>query len=125
MKTTFTTKWRKSKQPRKQRKYNANAPKHLKGKLLTAKLSKTLIEKHKIKRTRIRKDDKVKVLRGNFKGKEGKVEQVKLKTSRVMITGIEINKKDGSKARPMIHASNLSITELNTNDKKRLKEAKK
>jgi len=121
MKKKFSTKWKRSKQLRKQRKYRYNAPIHIKGKFLHAHLSKELAKKYGIRTIRVRVGDKVKIMRGRFRGKEGKVESVDLKKSKVVITGVEISKMDGSKSRPMIHASNLLITELNLDDKKRLK----
>ena len=63
--------------------------------------------------------DKVKVMTGQYKGKEAKVEAVDIHSGKIMLTGIEISKKDGSKARPMIHASNIMITEAKVDDKKR------
>ncbi|MFH0870821.1 MAG: 50S ribosomal protein L24 [archaeon] len=120
MKKEFSTKWKASKQPRKQRKYNYNAPLHLKAKSLNAHLSKELSQKHKIKRIRVRAGDKVKVMRGKYKGKEGKVDVVLTKKSCLFITGIEISKKDGSKAKVPIHASNVMIIDFSTEDKKRL-----
>jgi large subunit ribosomal protein L24 len=125
MKKTFSAKWKGSKQPRKQRKYQHNAPPHIRGDFLNAHLSKDLAKKQGIRRIRIRVGDKVKVLRGSFKGKENKVEMINIKTSKVMISGIEISKKDGSKSRPLIHASNLLITDLNLDDKKRFDRFKK
>ena len=121
MKKVFSTKWKRSKQPRKQRKYRYNAPLHIRGKFIKVPLSKELVQKHGLKRIRLRVGDKVKVRKGKFKEKEGKVEIVDLKKSRVLITGIEVSKMDGSKSRPPIHVSNLLITELNLDDKKRLK----
>ncbi|MBN2052185.1 50S ribosomal protein L24 [Candidatus Woesearchaeota archaeon] len=125
MKKTFSINWKASKQPRKQRKYQHNAPKHIKGSFLNVHLSKELAKKHGIKRIRVRVGDKVKIMRGSFRGKENKVENVNLKKSKVMISGIEISKKDGSKSRPLVHASNLIITELSTDDKERLKTREK
>ena len=121
MKKKFSTKWNKSKQPRKQRKYRHNAPLHIRGKFIRAPVSKDLSKKHNVKKVRVKAGDKVKVLRGKFRKKEGKIESIDLKTSRVMVAGIEISKKDGSKSRPLIHASNLVVTDLNIDDKKRLK----
>lgn len=121
MKKKFSTKWKASKQPRKQRKYRHKAPLHIRNKFLNAHLSKELAKKHGKKTVRVKTGDKVKVLRGKFKAKEGKIESVELKKSKAVITGIEILKKDGSKSRPMIHASNLLIIELNMDDKKRMK----
>ncbi len=121
MKKKFSTRWMSSKQPRKQRKYRHNAPLHIRGKFLGVHLSKEVAKKHGLKRIRVRVGDKVKVMRGKFKGKEGKIDLVDLKKSKGVITGIEVSKKDGSKSKPMIHISNLLITELNLEDKKRLK----
>lgn len=119
MKKEFSTKWKASKQPRKQRKYSYNAPLHLKAKSLNVHLSKELSQKHKVKRIRVRSGDKVKVLVGKYKGKEGKVDVVNTKESRLSITGIEISKKDGSKVKVLIHASNVMIIDISTDDKKR------
>ncbi len=121
MKKRFSTAWKASKKPSKQRKYKINAPKHTKNKLMAAHLSKELKAKHGKRSMTLKKGDKVKVLRGQFKGKNGKIERVDTKKSRVYITGIETMKKDGSKALYPIHASNLIIEELNLEDKKRAK----
>lgn len=69
----------------------------------------------------IRRGDKVKIMRGQFKKKTGKIERVDLKKSRVYITGIEVIKKDGTKTLYPIHPSNLIITDLYLDDKKRVK----
>ena len=119
MKTKFSKPWKSSKQPRKQRKYRYNAPLHIKNTFMAAHLSKELKEKHKKRNVGIRKGDKVKILRGQFKGKEGKVDRIDLKKTKVYITGIEVMKKDGTKALYPIHPSNLLILELNIDDKKR------
>jgi large subunit ribosomal protein L24 len=121
MKKGFSTAWKASKKPSKQRKYKNNAPKHTKNKLMAAHLSKELKAKHGKRSMTLKKGDKVKALRGQFKGKNGKIERVDTKKSRVYITGIETMKKDGSKALYPIHASNLIIEELNLEDKKRAK----
>lgn len=119
MKRKFSRYWKKSKQPRKQRKYRHNAPLHIKHKFLAAHLSKELKNKYERRAIPLRKDDKVKVMRGQFKGKIGKIRSVNLKKSRVYIEGVEIIKKEGSKVFCPINASNLMILELNLDDKKR------
>ncbi len=117
---SWSRSWKSSKQPRKQRTYTAQAPLHRKSKLLGSHVSKELKEKHKLRSIRLIKGDKVKVLRGTFKGKTGKVERVDLGKSKAYITGIEFVKRDGSKALYPIHTSNVLIQDLNTGDKKRL-----
>lgn len=116
--------WRKSVKPRKQRLFTRNAPLHIKNKFLGCHLSKELREKHNFRSVRVKKGDKIKVLRGQFKGKLGTVERISIKKCRVFITGIETLKKDGSKSLYPLHPSNLIITELNKSDRFRLGEKK-
>ena len=111
--------WIRSKQPRKQRKYRYNATKQVKGKFLSAHLNKPLREKYQRRSLRLRKGDKVKIMRGQFKKKTGKVARVDLKQTRIYIEGIEMVKKDGSKIPYPIHPSNLLIENLVLEDKQR------
>ncbi len=116
----FSTKWIGSKKPKKQRKYVAKAPLHRKRKLLSVNLSKELREKHNTRNIEIRKDDKVKIMRGKYKGKEGKIILVKTKLLKIYIEGIQTKKQDGSKVNVPLRASNLQIVELYLDDKKRM-----
>ncbi len=88
---------------------------------MRAHLSKELSKKYSRRSLGLKKGDKVKIMRGQFKGKIEKVEKVDLKENYVYITGIEITKKDGTKAFYPLQPSNLMITELNLDDKKRQK----
>ena len=119
MKKLFSKVWKSSKQPRKQRKYQANAPSHIKGKMIHSHLSKELREKHGHRSTRVKKGDKVKIMTGGFRGKTGTIERVDTKNFKVFISKVEYTKKDGSKTMYPIHVSNVMITELNMNDKRR------
>lgn len=119
MKTAFSKQWKSSRQPRKQRKYAAQAPLHIKGRLLHAHLSKELREKHGTRAVRIKKGDKIKVSRGMFGGKTGTVESVNTKEQRIYASNIEYTKKDGAKTKYPLHVSNVIITGLNLEDKKR------
>ena len=119
MKSKFSASWVKSKQPRKQRKYRLNAPIHIRGKFLGAHLSKDLRAKYNTRSVRVAKGDKVKIMKGSFKKKEGKVDRVNTKNGRVYVIGVEIIKRDGSKAFVPVNASNLMIIDLNLNDKRR------
>lgn len=113
MKKEFSNKWIASKQPRKQRKYRANAPLHLKKKFVSVNLSKELRKKHGKRNIVVKKDDTVKIMNGKFKGKSGKITKVLLKISKVMIEGIQATKQDGSKVGIRLQPSNLQITALN------------
>ena len=121
MKTKFSSSWKKSKQPRKQRKYRYNAPLHVKQKFVSTHLSKDLRKKYKKRNVNLRKGDSVKVMRGQFKNKSGKVDEVDVKKTSVYVDGIETVKRDGTKSRYPIHPSNLIITEVNLEDKMRNK----
>ncbi len=119
MKQEWSSAWKASKQPRKQRKYRANAPLHLRRKFLAAHLSKELRMKYSRRAVPVRAGDKVKILIGTYRGRSGKVDRIDTKRGKVYVTGIEVIKKDGSKATPPVEPSNLLIVELNAGDKKR------
>jgi len=121
MKKKFSTAWKSSKQPSKQRKYLANAPLHIKKKFVSVNLSKELRKKYEKRNISIRKGDIAKIMRGKFKGKKGKIIEVKLKTSKIAMEGIQIKKQDGSKVNVKMQPSNLQIIELNLEDRKRNK----
>jgi len=116
----FSKHWKSSSKPRKKRNYAKNAPLHMKKKLLSVHLSKELRQKYGKRNVPVRTGDKVKVLVGQFKKKEGKVEMVDYKNIKVKITGIEHTKMDGKKVPSLIHPSNLMITALNLDDKRRV-----
>ncbi|OGJ13069.1 50S ribosomal protein L24 [Candidatus Pacearchaeota archaeon RBG_19FT_COMBO_34_9] len=127
MKNKFSKHWKSSKRPSKQRKYTANAPLHIKKKLLSANLSKELRKKYGRRNIPARKGDTVRIMTGKLRKKQGKIIRINTKKSRVEIEGIQIKKQDGSKVNVKLHPSNLQIIELNLDDKKRIqiKEAKK
>lgn len=112
MKKEFSTHWKGSKQPRKQRKYLANAPLHLRKKFVSINLSKELRKKVGKRNIPAKKGDKVKVFSGKFKGKTGKILIVNLKTSKIIVEDIQVKKQDGSKASVKLQPSNLQIIEL-------------
>lgn len=115
----FSKSWKSSSKPKKQRKYAAQAPLHIKGKMLAAHLSKELKEKYNKRSLRVIKGDKVKVMTGSFKGKIGIVEKVHVKIQKIEIAGVEYTKKDGEKSKYPTNVTNVMITELNLNDKRR------
>lgn len=119
MNKAFSKSWKSSIQPDKQRKFVYNAPYHIRGSLMSSSLSKELKKEYKKRSMRLRKGDKVKVMRGQFKGTEGKVEKVDMKNYRVTVENVEITKKDGTKTFYPLHPSKLMIKELYKEDKKR------
>lgn len=125
----FSKHWKSSKNARKQRKYARNAPLHLKKKFMSCNLSKELRDKHGMRNIPLRKGDKVKVMVGQFKNLNGKVNDIDRKKIRAYVEGAEFVKKDGTKRFYPMHPSNLQIIELMLDDKKRktgkIKENKK
>ena len=119
MKKEFSKAWIGSRQTRKQRKYRANAGTNTKRKLMSANLSEELKKKYQRKSFTVRTGDKVKVMAGEFKGKEGKLSLVDMRKMKVAIEGIQLTKKDGTKINSMFDSSKLQIQELNLTDKKR------
>ncbi len=117
----FSIKWVSSKQPRKQRKYRANAPTHVRRKMVSAHLDKTLKAQYKKRSMPVRKDDEVKVMRGAYKGKRGKVTRVNLKKLKVYVDNVKIKKVSGQEVEVAIDSSNLVITKLGADDVRRRK----
>lgn len=115
------TRLTKSKQPRKQRKAYFNAPLHARQKLMSAPLSPELREKYGVRSLPIRVGDKVRVMRGDFKGHEGKVVKIDLKRYRIYVDGVVIKKATGDTVFRPLHPSKVMIIELNLEDEWRKK----
>ena len=111
----------KSKKPRKQRKALYQAPLHKRQKLVSAHLSKELRAQFKKRSLPIKSGDEIKIMRGAFKGKTGKVADVDLKKMKVYIEGITRKKSDGKEVKIPFHPSNLLIVKAELSDKKRQK----
>jgi len=90
-------------------------------KFVSVNLSKELRKKYSKRNIPLRKEDRVKIMRGRFKKKIGKVLEIKLKTGKIYIEGMQVKKQEGSKVNVPLRASNLQIIELNLDDKKRIK----
>ncbi|MBT3298589.1 50S ribosomal protein L24 [archaeon] len=106
-------------QARKQRKARYGADLHQMQKFMHVHLSKELRDKYGKRNVQLRKGDKIKILRGQFKSKEVTVEKIDLKRQIVTLTGLEFVKKDGSKVNRPFKPSNLMIINLELSDKKR------
>jgi len=121
MKKEFTTAWRESKQPRKQRKYLHNMPNHLRQRMMSATLDKDLRKKYGRRSLEIKKGDEVLIMRGKFAKKTGKVVEVNVKYQKVAVENIQNTKRDGSKVHVWFHPSKLKLKVLNLDDKMRIK----
>lgn len=106
-----------SAKPSKQRKRLYNAPYHLRGKIMSAHLSDDLRKTYEARSLPIRTGDVVRVMRGDYKGIEGKVTKVDRKKYRIYIEGITRQRVDGTTVPVPIHPSNVEIIKLNLDDK--------
>lgn len=89
-------------------------------KQLGSQLSEDLRKKYGKKSVRVIEGDSIKIVRGEFKGVDGKISKVSTKKSSVAIEGVKKEKTKGDKFDVYIHTSNLVVTGLNTNDKWRI-----
>jgi large subunit ribosomal protein L24 len=99
--------------------------KHKRDKLLGANLSENLREQRSRRSMRVIKGDTVRILRGEYVGIEGKVEKVNTEKSTLSIEGVQREKIRGGNVKVQIHASNVQIISLNTDDEYRMKGTKK
>ncbi|HEU4468433.1 MAG TPA: 50S ribosomal protein L24 [Nitrososphaeraceae archaeon] len=95
--------------------------KHKRDKFLGANLSVSLREQHNKRSMRVIKGDTVRILRGEYVGIEGKVEKVNTVRSTLSIEGVQREKIRGGNVKVQVHASNVQIISLNTDDDYRLK----
>jgi large subunit ribosomal protein L24 len=108
-----------SSKPRKQRKWLFEMPLGSRQNMVASTLSEELRTKYKRRSVQVRKGDKVKVMRGDFKGTVGEVTKVVLKDMVITIQGINLKKADGTEVPRPIAPSNVMITELFTEDPER------
>jgi large subunit ribosomal protein L24 len=91
-----------------------------KSKQVSSPLSKDLKKKYSKNSVRIIEGDSVKIVRGEFKGVDGKVASISVDKSSIAIEGVKKEKTKGDKFDVYIHSSNVVVTGLNTDDKWRM-----
>ncbi|MDH3395221.1 MAG: 50S ribosomal protein L24 [Nitrosopumilus sp.] len=89
-------------------------------KQLGSALSKDLHKKYGKRSVRVIEGDSVTIVRGEFKGVDGKVAKTSKPKSSVAIEGVKKEKTKGDKFDVYIHTSNLVVTSLSTDDKWRI-----
>lgn len=97
-----------------------NATFHTRSKQLGSQLSEDLRKKYGKRSVRVIEGDSIKIVRGEFKGVDGKISRVSTKKSSVAVEGVKKEKTKGDKFDVYIHTSNLLVTGLNTEDKWRI-----
>ena len=94
-------------------------PKHKRDKILGAVLEDGLRKQYGKKRIRVTKGDSVRVIRGEYKGVEGKVDKVDTQHATFHIEGIQREKIRGGQVKVPIHSSKVMVIALNLDDKYR------
>ena len=88
----------------------------IRSKQISGSLSKELRKKYGKRSIRINVDDTVRIIRGEYKGIDGKVTKISTEKSGVAIEGIKKEKLKGEKIDVYIPSSNVLIIGLNTDD---------
>jgi large subunit ribosomal protein L24 len=84
--------------------------------ILGANITKNLKNQYSKRSLRVIKGDTVRILRGEYKGIEGKIEKVNTKRGTVSIEGVQREKIKGGNVKVQIHASNVQIISLEMGD---------
>ena len=107
----------KTKSPSKQRKRLYTAPYHSRSHIFSAHLSSELRGSHNSRTMPVKKGDTIRVLRGDYKGFEGKILRVNRKGYRIIVDGINREKADGTSIPVAIHPSKVEVIRLDLDDK--------
>ncbi len=91
-------------------------PKHQRDKMVGAVLEESLRKQYGRKNIRVVKGDSIRVMRGEYKGVEGKVEKVNTEHATLHIEGIQREKIRGGQVKVPIHSSNVMVISLNLDD---------
>jgi large subunit ribosomal protein L26e len=97
---------------RKSRKAHFSAPSSVRRILMSAALSSDLKNKYNVRSVPVRKDDEVQVVRGTYKGREGKVVQVYRRKWVIHVERITREKVNGSTVNVGIDPSKVIITKF-------------
>merc|ERR1711967_58038 len=110
---------------RKSRKAHFSAPSNIRRIIMSSALSNELRSKYHVRSMPVRKDDEVSVVRGTYKGREGKVIQCYRKKWVIHIERMTREKASGATVQVGIHPSKCVITKLKLDkDRKAILERK-
>ncbi|KAF8623519.1 hypothetical protein AX15_006296 [Amanita polypyramis BW_CC] len=97
---------------RKCRKAHFTAPSSVRRKIMSSSLSKELRSKYNCRSLPIRKDDEVRIVRGKYKGRDGKVTQVYRKKWVIHVDRVQRDKSNGASVPIGIHPSKVVIVNI-------------
>jgi large subunit ribosomal protein L24 len=105
-----------SSQPRKQRLARLTAPHHTARKQMASHLSEELLLKYNRRNLTVILGDEVRVMRGDHRGKTGKVVEINATDRKVNVEGVTNKKADGTEVPLPVDPSNLVLIRLNLED---------
>ena len=97
---------------RKSRKNYFNAPIHIKAKQVSAHVNEEVKKELKTRSTKIKKGYRVKIMRGKFKGTEGKIIKVSHVNRAIYVEGVTRPNARGDDKPLKLHPSNVIIIAL-------------
>jgi large subunit ribosomal protein L24 len=86
---------------------------------ICSSLKDNLRQQYRTRSIRVVKGDSIRVMRGEYAGVEGKIEKVNTERGTLSIEGIQREKVRGGNVKVQIHASNVLVTSLHLDDKRR------
>ncbi|MFB6265763.1 MAG: 50S ribosomal protein L24 [Candidatus Nanohaloarchaea archaeon] len=120
MSKQWSPEWKSSKNPSKQRKYRENPPHHQRKKFLNARLAEDLQDKVGTGSIPVREGDRVEIMRGDFRGSAGEVEDIDTEEKKIYVEGVDRETVSGSETAVPVRPSNLEIQALELEDERRL-----
>ena len=108
-----------SKKPSKERKALYEMPMHSASKQVAAHLDEKLQKEFCSRSLTVRKGDTVKIMRGAFKKREGKITLVDRKSRKIYVEKVTTKKSSGEERQVPIDASKVLLIEIERSDKKR------
>ena len=91
-----------------------------KSKQVSSPLSTELKKKFSKKSVRVVEGDSIKIVRGEFKGVDGKIGKISIQKNSLAVEGVKKEKTKGEKFDVYVHSSNVIVTGLNSDDKWRV-----
>lgn len=93
--------------------------KHQRDRMVGATLADNLRQQYSRRSVRVIEGDSIRVMRGEYKGVEGKVERVNTENGTLEIEGVQREKVKGGQVKVPIHSSKVMVTNLKMDDKYR------
>lgn len=116
----WSSSWKSSEDPSKQRKYRRNAPKHVEQKLVSANVHPELRDELDTRSIRVRTGDQIEVMRGDHSGKEGIVNEVDYDDQKIYASNITAERQNGTESQVPLRPSNVRIVAMNVDDQVRM-----